>query len=283
MARRKKSSLTPTSVIAAVAVGILLSKALDTLPGVDVIMAQLPAIAAEVLDLLRFLAIVLMIYAGVRLALTLARKRRVTVSVDDVVSKHLDALSRRRAMLIRTDAYGKQFTDKWEAEIRHFIKHHVRPTLSSSLAARLDADVENQAERIGRLVARHVQTKPATKQLEPDTTPEEFEFLCAAALAEAGWNAQATSFSHDQGVDVVAEKEGIRVVLQCKLYSKPVGNGAVQEVAAGKAHQNAHFAAVVTNTSYTQAAEDLARSNGVLLLHFSDLSRLEELLSSTTA
>jgi restriction system protein len=53
-------------------------------------------------------------------------------------------------------------------------------------------------------------------------------------------------------------KNNVRVVLQCKLYGGPVGNKAVQEAAAGRAHERADFGIVVTNNRYTSAAEQLA-------------------------
>lgn len=82
----------------------------------------------------------------------------------------------------------------------------------------------------------------------------------------------------DQGVDVIAEKNGLRVAIQCKLYSKPVGNKAVQEIAAGKVHQQAHYGAVVTNGSFTISAKELAATNGIRLLHYTDLPQLESIL-----
>jgi HJR/Mrr/RecB family endonuclease len=76
-------------------------------------------------------------------------------------------------------------------------------------------------------------------------------------------------------IRVVAEKGRFRVVLQCKLYTRPVGNKSVQEAAAGRAHEGADYGIVVSNASYTKAAEQLAITNGVLLLHYSDLHNLE--------
>lgn len=49
-----------------------------------------------------------------------------------------------------------------------------------------------------------------------DMTPTEFEERCAEAMRLAGWSAQKTKASGDQGVDVIAERNGISVVLQCK-------------------------------------------------------------------
>jgi restriction system protein len=110
-------------------------------------------------------------------------------------------------------------------------------------------------------------------------TPQEFEHFCAQVLREAKWDARVTQYSCDQGVDIVAEKRGLRIVVQCKKYSKPVGNRAVQEVVAAIAHAGAQRGIVVTTCGYTPAAERLAASNEVLLLHYSNLRRIDRLLA----
>ena len=112
-----------------------------------------------------------------------------------------------------------------------------------------------------------------------DMSPEEFEHYCAAVLQEMKWKARVTQVSGDQGVDIVADKRGMRIVIQCKKYSKPVGNRAVQEIVAAIAHEHAQRGVVVTTSDYTPAAENLAASNEVLLLHHSDLRRIDRLLA----
>jgi len=112
-----------------------------------------------------------------------------------------------------------------------------------------------------------------------DMSPEEFEYYCAAVLREIKWNARVTQASGDQGVDIVAEKGGMRIVIQCKKYSKPVGNRAVQEIVAAIAHEDAQRGVVVTTSDYTPAAQRLAASNQVLLLHHADLRRIDRLLA----
>ncbi|HLH07890.1 MAG TPA: restriction endonuclease [Terriglobales bacterium] len=111
-----------------------------------------------------------------------------------------------------------------------------------------------------------------------EMSPSEFEAFCAEELRRNGWQARVTLQSRDQGVDVIAEKNGIRVVLQCKLYSSPVGNHAVQEAAAARAHEQAHFGIVVSNHRYTEPAQQLAATNGILLLHYRDLPGLDSAL-----
>ena len=66
-------------------------------------------------------------------------------------------------------------------------------------------------------------------------TGEDFELYVAQMLGKIGfYNIQTTKGSGDQGVDILAEKEGMKYAFQCKRYDKPVGNNAVQEVFAGK-------------------------------------------------
>ena len=85
-------------------------------------------------------------------------------------------------------------------------------------------------------------------QFHADISPEEFERYCAAVLRERKWDARVTPAGGDQGVDIVADKRGLRIVVQCKKYSKPVGNRAVQEIVAGIAHQDAQRGVVVTTS-----------------------------------
>ena len=115
-------------------------------------------------------------------------------------------------------------------------------------------------------------------QFFDDMTPQDYEYFCAEILRRTKWEARVTPASGDQGVDVVAEKRGLRIVVQCKKYSKPVGNHAVQEIVAAIAHEAAQHGVVVTNNRFTAGARRLAASNRILLLHHSDLFKIDRLL-----
>ena len=111
-------------------------------------------------------------------------------------------------------------------------------------------------------------------------TPVGFEQWCERRLARLGWTAVATKLTGDQGADVLAEKNGFRVVVQCKYYSSPVGNKSVQEVYAARQHYRYDAAAVVTNSGYTPSARALAGSTGVALLTVHDLDRFDYLVGA---
>jgi DNA-directed RNA polymerase subunit M/transcription elongation factor TFIIS len=107
-----------------------------------------------------------------------------------------------------------------------------------------------------------------------------YDYYCSNIMRESGLDARVTPASGDQGIDVIARKGNIKVVLQCKKYSQPVGNKAVQEVFAGKNFEKAQYAAVVTNSTYTPSAKQLAASTGVYLLHDTQLEKFSKDLIS---
>lgn len=82
---------------------------------------------------------------------------------------------------------------------------------------------------------------------------------------------------------MLARKQGIVIVVQCKFYSQAVGNNAVQQALAGKVYAGAHHAVVVTNATYTASARALAGRAGVYLLHHSDLSQADALFLTRKA
>lgn len=106
----------------------------------------------------------------------------------------------------------------------------------------------------------------------------EFESYCANLLRENGFvNVSVTPGSGDQGVDVIAEKEGVRYAVQCKCYSSALGNTPVQEVCAGKSMYNCHVGVVMTNNYFTAGAKQLAEKNGILLW---DRDKLQQMIDS---
>ncbi len=85
---------------------------------------------------------------------------------------------------------------------------------------------------------------------EEDEAPGDgidYERYCAERLARAGWRAHRTPPSGDQGADIVAVRDGLRLIVQCKRLAKPVGNAAVQEAAAALRYWAGDRAAVVSN------------------------------------
>jgi HJR/Mrr/RecB family endonuclease len=169
-------------------------------------------------------------------------------------------------------------------EINYFIETQIAPSLRrhqhNAFRRRHAEFVKVIADRVAAGAAK----TPAVPTLEGVKTGADFELFCAEELRRAGWETKLTRLTGDQGADSVAEKRGVSIVLQCKYYnSRSVGNKAVQEVVAARAHEHADQAAVVSNSAYTDAAEQLARTNSVLLLHHAQLARLDNLLGINQA
>ena len=93
-----------------------------------------------------------------------------------------------------------------------------------------------------------------------------YENYCMNLLKEKGYiDVKNTKASGDQGIDIIAYRDGIKYGFQCKYYSSPVGNHAVQEASSGAKYYECHVAIVVTNTCFTESAKKLADKIGVVL------------------
>jgi restriction system protein len=227
--------------------------------------------------------------AAERAALRSARRK-----LDALVRRHEEVLARKYLATVRRDDYGLLDDGEWRKALAYFRHKLVTPVLSGAESAALDSRRNGggggDGAGEGLLTAsmlRRIRARAAaierTLELSDDIDPIDFEHWCAARLRAAGWSARRTKGSGDQGGDVIAEKGGVRLVVQAKRHQAPVGNKAVQEVYAAARHFGARHAVVVGTAGFTKAAMELADSTGVLLLNASDLDRLEALLPDRQA
>lgn len=102
-----------------------------------------------------------------------------------------------------------------------------------------------------------------------------FEYFCADLLLYDGFsNIQVTRGSWDQGVDIIAWKDGQKYAIQCKRYSKKIGNAAVQQVNTGRTIYGCSKAIVITNSYFTRSAIQAAHAVNVMLWNRNKLNRL---------
>lgn len=105
----------------------------------------------------------------------------------------------------------------------------------------------------------------------------DFEYWCAELLKRNGFQEiTVTQGSGDQGVDVLAEKGGIKYAVQCKCYSKDLGNTPIQEVHTGKDFYGCHVGAVMTNRYFTPGAKEAAKRTNTLLWDRDELIKMLE-------
>ena len=110
-----------------------------------------------------------------------------------------------------------------------------------------------------------------------------FERRVADAFAAHGFAVSQTAATGDFGVDLIAEKNNLRLCVQCKDYTGLVGISSVQEVFAGTRYYGANSSLVVAANGFTRQAHDLAASLGVKLALIQDIelsSSIDTLLVS---
>ena len=147
---------------------------------------------------------------------------------------------------------------------------HAREFLGAKKAAQDDAQRRWQAVQEAfesQANQRKIETERLL-QIDPGRLhPDEFERHVGAIFRHLGFSVQGVgNIAGDQGVDLIATRDSLRVAVQAKRYIGSVGNQAVQQVYAGMAHYKCHRCVVVTTGEFTAAARALAKSTGCLLI-----------------
>lgn len=94
----------------------------------------------------------------------------------------------------------------------------------------------------------------------------QFERCCARVLIRNGYeDVSLTKATGDQGIDILAHKDGVCYGIQCKCYYADLDNTPIQEACAGKEYYGCNIVVVMTNRSFTHAAVKLAQQNNVVL------------------
>jgi len=208
----------------------------------------------------------------------------ITKNYTDIFEAHIDTLIRKRKQLITIDDYGYKDCVKWEAEKRSFIKNIVTPSISRTFNDRpgpnfkslykfmQDPERTELSEYAFNIMDYKIdelssKLKEHEISIEKVLTGHDYEHYVASIFNKYKWCSRITKNSGDQGADIIASKDKLTIVVQCKYYSSPVGNKSVQEIYSAKGYYDGDLACVVTNHSYTSAAKSAAAKLGVILLH----------------
>ncbi len=103
---------------------------------------------------------------------------------------------------------------------------------------------------------------------------EEFEKYLKAHFERLGYKVKSVGGKGDFGADLVCKKDNETTIIQAKRYKNPVGIEAVQQISAARAYYKADKLMVVTNSYYTKAAKELAKSNNVELWDRDSINKL---------
>jgi hypothetical protein len=97
------------------------------------------------------------------------------------------------------------------------------------------------------------------------------EHEIANLFRRLGFNARATPPSNDGGVDVVALKDSVKVVIQCKQHETVIGSPDVVQLIGTAKIQRAEVAIMYSKSGFTSGARETARNAGVILWTLDDL------------
>jgi predicted RecB family endonuclease len=105
----------------------------------------------------------------------------------------------------------------------------------------------------------------------------DFEYAVADLLRYNGYrDVEVTQGSGDYGIDILARRKNVKYAIQCKRYNSSVGVKAVREAGSGAEYYGCDMAAVITNSTFTKQAINMAETIGVRLCDRSFLSELIE-------
>lgn len=103
----------------------------------------------------------------------------------------------------------------------------------------------------------------------------EFETFIANYFKYLGFKITITPTTGDNGVDIIAKRNGFSLGIQAKLYYKHnISNSAIQEVFSGKSYYKCDYAMVVTNWTFSKPAQKLAKELKVAIIDREMLSNL---------
>jgi len=104
-----------------------------------------------------------------------------------------------------------------------------------------------------------------------------FEQFLRSVFELLGFRATLTKASGDQGVDIIVEKQGLKMAVQAKGFDPAikVANNAIQEAHTGMAFYRCDACAVITSSSFTSPAMELANRVGC---HLVDGTQIDELI-----
>ncbi len=94
----------------------------------------------------------------------------------------------------------------------------------------------------------------------------EFEQKCIAKLREIGFENVSGTPITDYGADIIAYRQNIKYIFQCKYVKVKQGVEAVQEIMTAKHFYSADKCAVISHSGFTRQAYNLAKPNLVSLI-----------------
>ena len=190
-----------------------------------------------------------------------------------IIERNFKVVSAAYRKSVTSNAFGKKNYEKFAPQLEEYIRDN------SKTLKRLEEEFEGIVQIDGidaiiTLIEKKLEEVDNAFNYSDKMDPYEYEHFCASEFKKVGWDAEVTQGSSDQGVDVIAIKDGTTLVAQCKKFVKPVGNKAVQEITAGMKYYDASEGIVIAPNGFTNSAEKLAKANDIKLIHHSEIKEI---------
>jgi len=103
-------------------------------------------------------------------------------------------------------------------------------------------------------------------------TPDgiEFENAVERLFVDLGYKTNRTPKTGDEGVDIIANKNGEIIAIQCKAHTKKLGASVVRELYGSMMHCNANQAILATINGVTENSEQFIKGKKIRILTAQD-------------
>jgi hypothetical protein len=115
----------------------------------------------------------------------------------------------------------------------------------------------------------------ATWQYWLSLSPIDFEEAVGELFLDQGYKVRTTRATGDNGVDLYLEKDGKKIIVQCKTYKKTIGPNAARELYGTMTAEGAHEAILAAPSGFTQATHDFCRQKPIKLMDIDDLTKMK--------
>ncbi|MBI4136883.1 restriction endonuclease [Candidatus Roizmanbacteria bacterium] len=156
------------------------------------------------------------------------------------------------------------------------ITEHINTKLFEGISSQdIYALIYNELKRQNHMLVSRYNLKRAIMQLGPSGYP--FERFVAGVLASQGYTTEVSQLVPGEcvyhEVDVVAQKDGKRAMIECKFHNHPGTKSKIQTILYTYArfmdvsmHNEFHDAWLVTNTKVTKEVIEYAKCKGLTVI-----------------
>jgi hypothetical protein len=100
-----------------------------------------------------------------------------------------------------------------------------------------------------------------------------FEQAVANLFRNIGFTADVSNQGGDGGVDIILQKEGRRIAVQCKRYKSSVGPHVIRDLWGTMNYLGFDEGCIVTTTGFTKGVSDFAKDKNIFLIDLNDILR----------